>query len=472
MRYLGSIIYIIAVTAVLARDALSQGPEPTGPVERGRGRITTATASLDSTVRLAIANNPTLKAARARVDAARARIGPAGLRPDPRIMVGVDNLPLGSSPQTVSAHGVATGPSGPEPMTMYAIGIGQTVPYPGKLGLQLRVTEAGRRAADAMAAAAARQVIRDVKDAWYDLAFADQALAIARRNADLLSTLIGVTEARYGVGRGEQQDVLKARAEAPRLAEAASAFVEARRTALARLNAVLDRASDTPVDSAFIPAALTQAAVGPPGAPIRFASSTLGARAEGSSLPPLATLQGEALAGNPELRAHEAMISAQAERLELAGKGALPDFDLSLRYGFRTGGLPGMVSAGVTIPVPVYRGQRQGQAIVEADAELAALHAEHAARVNAIRAEVARIVSELERLRTQLALYAHALVPQTRATLKSATASYQVGRVEFLSVIDSQSALFMYETEYARALTDFAKGVAALEQLIGKEILP
>ena len=58
-----------------------------------------------------------------------------------------------------------------------------------------------------------------------------------------------------------------------------------------------------------------------------------------------------------------------------------------------------------------------------------------------------------------------------RSALASATTSYQVGKVEFLSVLDSQSALFTYETDYYRALSDFAKNLADLERIVGQDVL-
>ena len=65
-----------------------------------------------------------------------------------------------------------------------------------------------------------------------------------------------------------------------------------------------------------------------------------------------------------------------------------------------------------------------------------------------------------------------AILPQGRAALTSASASYQAGRGTFLSVLNGQATLFAYETEYYRDLTDFAKTLAELESVIGAEVLP
>ncbi|GAC1697300.1 MAG: hypothetical protein NVS9B3_15060 [Gemmatimonadaceae bacterium] len=416
--------------------------------------------TLDALVRHALTVNPALHAAQRRVDAARARVPPAGLPPDPSLMAGFQNVPLGRE----------AGMNGPDPMTMRVVGIGQTIPYPGKLAVRREAAEREVEASRASLDVAMRQVVRDVKDAYYELAFVDQALANVERNRSILAGFVKVTEARYGVGVGGQQDVLKARLETTRLAEAAVTLTEQRRATLARLNALLDRPSDTPVERPEVPASVARAAVPVSASEIRFVSAALGARAADSPLPPLADLQALAVGGSPEIREHEAMIAVQAARLELARKEVLPDFALSLQYGQRSG-RPDMVTALVSVPLPVFKGRKQDQMVTEGSAQLAALHAEHEVRVNETRAGVARLVSELERSRAQLALYVKALLPQAHASLTSATGSYQVGRVELQTVLAIQATLFSYETEYFRVLSDFAKNMAELERVVGKEIV-
>ena len=423
-----------------------------------------------SLVEAALVINPAIRAARHRVSASRARVTPAGLLPDPMLMAGIQNLPLGSMSTQAPAHGATPSSSGPDPMTMKMIGIGQNLPYPGKLRLRRRAAEREVEAAEAALTAATLQVKQEVRNAYYDLAFTDRALAIVERNQRLLGDFITITETRYSVGTAGQQDVLKARVEAARLAEYAVGLTEDRRAALARLNGSLDRPSETPVARPYVPTRVARAAVADSAGGIRFVSAALGSRASDSPVPPLGDLQETALRESPMLREQKAMIAAQAARLALAQKDYLPDFDLSVQYGLRSR-LPDMLTAMVSVPLPIRKGRKQNQFVAESQAELSSLEAGYAATKNEIMAEVARLHSALERQRAQLALYVKATIPQGRASLASATASYQVGRVEFLTVLDNQATLFNYETEYFRGLTDFAKTLAELERVVGKEII-
>lgn len=414
--------------------------------------------TLESLIAVATAVNPTLRAAQFRVDAMRARVGPAGLRPDPMLMVGLRDFPLSR-------------PGFYDSFTMKMVGIRQTIPNPGKLGIDRQIASRDVDVTEAAVAATRLDVIRDVQRAYYEIAFIDRALDVVTRNRDLLVDVLKVAESRYGVGQGGQQDVLRARVEAGRLGEQAVTLTEQRHAALARLNAVLDRPVDTPLVDAMVPVRIVRAAVADSASQVRFASATLGARAANSPVAPVADLIAMAFQTSPLLREAQAMIAVQAARVERASKEHLPDFDLAFDYGQRRG-FTDLVTATVSIPLRLQRRAKQDQLSSAARADLAALQSDLAARRNDLRAEVARLMADLERQRAQLGLYKTAIIPQGRAALTSALANYQVGRAEFLGVLDTQATLFNYETEYFRVLTDFATTLAELERVVGKELLP
>lgn len=416
-----------------------------------------STSALDSLVAQALAVNPAIHAAAARVKAAVMRVGPAGARPDPMLMAGVQNLPIAK-------------PGFSDFMTMKMVGVSQTFPFPGKLSLQTRAATDEVTAARAALQAAHLDIATKVKEAYYALAFADRALDIVRRNHAVLTNLISVSEARYTTGMGTQADVLRVRTEAANLDDVASALTEKRRAALAQLNALLDRPSQTPVDGATIPPRIVRAAVADSAAHVHFTSDALGASAADSPLLPLDSLQALAAANSPMIHEHVARIAAQHSRVELARKASLPDIAVSLNYGQRQG-FTDMVSAVVSIPIPLQKGRKQDAEVAAAAAELAALEAEHHEMVNTLNAEIAKQVSDLERARTALALMKRMILPQAQATLASSTASYRVGRLDFAAVMDAQASVFNTETTYYQSLTDFATSLAELERTVGAGVL-
>jgi len=431
---------ILATLAVLATGA-PQHPEPD---------------SLESLIHRALEQNPNIAAARARVRASEARVAPSGARPDPVLSVTLRNFPVSD-------------PGFQDLMTMKAVGLAQRFPYPGKLSL----AQASARGEVAAAQAALDDVrlglVSEVRQAYYEVAFIDRAMDVVIRHSTVLSALVSTADVRYAVGTAGQEDVLQAQIETAALADEAARLTEARRSALATLNRLLDRPPRTPFADAFVPEPLASAAVR--ASPrVSFASLDLGARVEDSPLRPLEELLNVVAVNNPTIHLHMAKIEAQRARVDLAGRAHLPDFDVAVSYGQRSDRTD-MLTLSVALPLPVNRGNRQNAWSAEAEAELAALEAEHRAHVNTLQSRVASVHAELERDRTSLALLSVGMLPQGRAALQAATVGFSVGRTDFQAVMTTQATLFQYEVSFHRALTDFAKNVARLERLVGEEVL-
>ncbi|MBA3656892.1 MAG: TolC family protein [Gemmatimonadaceae bacterium] len=442
---------LILTSAVLATDLPGQNADE---------RLKTLLSIGDST-------NPMISAARSRSLAARARVRPSSAWPDPMLMAGILNLPLGRMTPEPGAGKQLPG----DDMTMKMIGVEQTIPYPGKLSLRRKILELEADGADAALSGTRREIARDIKNSFYELAYLNRSGEIVRNSSSTLSAVVQLAESNYATGLSAQQDVLKARVEAARVGEMASGIEEQKQMERAKLDALLDRKGDYgSLTAPAIPARIAEAAVPKDASQIRFVSGTLGARAADSPLPAMETLQELALRNNATLRAADSNIAAETARVALAQKGYKPDFDVSLQYGQRTQ-RPDMISAVVSIPLPIHRGARQNQEVAEARSELAAAQSDYRAEANRVRAEVTRLVGEVERNRTQLALYTKAILPQGAAAVSSSLATYRTGKGDLLSVLNNQSTLQTYQIGELRAMTDFAKAIAELEAILGVEVL-
>ena len=84
-------------------------------------------------------------------------------------------------------------------------------------------------------------LIKKVKQAYYDLYYLKKAVAIAEENKTLLERFVEITETRYAVGKGIQQDVLKAQVELSKIKEKLIDFEQKRASAVAELRALLNR---------------------------------------------------------------------------------------------------------------------------------------------------------------------------------------------------------------------------------------
>jgi outer membrane protein TolC len=447
---------------------------------RGKLRVAAAFAlvssaasaqSLDSLVARAIAASPTVRAAEARIASAQARVGPAGIRPDPMLMAGIQNMP-------------AFSPGFGDEMTMKMVGVSQMIPLGGKLRVARSVAEAEVTVATETRRAALLDVERNVRLAAFDIGYVDRALTVVERNRVTLGDIISAAEIRFGTGTASGggggmgsgpassglADILRARAEAAKLGEQAAMLHEQRRAAIAAINAMLGRPSADSVSGAGIPASLERVAVAPDASAVRFESAVLGSRAAGSPLLSVDSLQKLARANSAEIRVPAAMIAVQALRAELATRERRPDIEASVQYGQRDG-MPDMLTATVSIPLQLRRKDRQDQMVTAERSELAAIEADRAAAINRVNAEIARLHAMAERARTQLALYKTAMIPQAQLGVEAATVAFRSGTESLRAVLDAQTMVFNSEIAYHLALLDFARAIAELQQVVGTEVL-
>jgi outer membrane protein TolC len=67
-------------------------------------------------------------------------------------------------------------------------------------------------------------------------------------------------------------------------------------------------------------------------------------------------------------------------------------------------------------------------------------------------------------------LYGSGVIPQATLSLESAVANYQVGKIDFLALIDDLKTLLEYELKFHEALVEYQKALARLEVFVGVEL--
>ena len=128
-----------------------------------------------------------------------------------------------------------------------------------------------------------------------------------------------------------------------------------------------------------------------------------------------------------------------------------------------------MYSLGVTFNLPV-RSERRQAMRAEASAEVGMATEELNSARNSINLGINDLLAQLDRRQKLAELYKNAIIPQASQALESATISYRVNKVDFLTLLDSRVSLFNYEREYYDSLADYQMKLAQLEALVGSEI--
>jgi outer membrane protein TolC len=417
------IVLIGAVLSLFASDARADKP------------------TLEQLVDEALQNNSEIAAARAVWEQFEYKIPQVNSLDDPMLSFAFSNYPT----DTYSSDDF--------PMTGNEFRIAQKFPFPGKLNAREDLAREKAAWYQAVYLETRYKIARNVKDAWYRLYFQDRAIGVVERNLTLIDQVISLTETRYEVGQGLQQDVLKAHVERSRLLEKLISLSQQREAALADLNKQLNRRTSTPLTT---PEDLDWL----------------------DSEPSLEDLQGAAEHERPIYHAYRSLVNRFRAERRLAELDYKPDFTLWAGYRFRDDNLPDggrdFVSAGISINLPIYRAKRDAAA-AEADAGIRTAQRQLDDFRNQVDFKIHESFSQMEQSREQARLYRDGLVPQATQNFNAAMSAYQVGKVEFLSLLDALMRLYNYEIDYYRFQSQYLRSVANLEAetglfLLGEEL--
>jgi outer membrane protein TolC len=378
-------------------------------------------------------NNPEIAAARSLESAAEAVPSQMEALPDPLASVAYTNesltaITLGESPDS-----------------FLTLSWTQEVPYPGK---RRSAGEAARREV-AMSQRRLDLVRLDVasrvKEAYAELYRIDRSLQILRDSRELLTSFKEGARARYESGEGLLENVLKAQTELAKLDVELEKLSQERTSGGAALNTLLGRERDEPLGPALVlPETVKQIDVH--------------------------ALEREVLERSPEIAEMEAAVRRDEARLDLARRQLKPDLMWGASYMNR-GDLDPMVMGMFGLRLPLYRQSKQAQGVVQAERQLeAARHVVGSARLKAL-AEARDLMARASRAEALARLYAEGVVPQARSALESAAASYGVGRIDFLTLLNDFSALLSYQVDYETQSSERVAALAALERLTARPLV-
>lgn len=408
--------------ASLAQSSSSAGP-PGGEPTQAQGSVHELREFIDELTQ----NNPAIHAARYRYAAASQRPVQASTLPDPKLSF-VD-------------FGVGHPFSGFKSNFAYlGLGVSQEIPFPGKLSL------AGQEASKE--AASGQETYRTVvlettarlKFAYYEWSYVWKTGEILDKNRTLLERFEQIARARYAVGQGIQQDVLKAQVELLGLAQQREQLGQRRGSIEAQINALLNRAPGMPLGR---PAELKQS-------PFSVEFDSLLSLTEANS---------------PRLQAAQFLVDSRAVGVDRAKKDYRPDFNIGFQWQ-HTGSFPDYYMATAEVELPIYFQRKQRHEVEEAVARLQESRQDHQATRQELLFTAKDHYLVARTSERVLALFETRIIPQAVLALESASASYEVGKVDFLTLTDNLMTLLNFELQYYEELAKHEQALAQLEGLI------
>lgn len=394
------------------------------------------TTTLKSLLDEALANNPEIKAAKAKWEASTKRPSQVSTLPNPTVginytNVSFDRLTLGKDDFT----------------TLGIISATQEFPFPGKLSLMGKIAKEEANAEGQFLGATTRKVLADLKEAYYDWYLVNKSIEISQKNKELIERFVNITESRYKVGKGIQQDVIKAQLEVSGSIERLELLNQKKEIVESRIRTILNRSPDSPL-----------------GKPEEIKKSELKL-----SLDELYKLTETE---SPLLRAKKNLIERSNQALKLAKKGYFPDFVAEFDWFNRgkftnEGPFADMWEVKVGFIVPLYFWRKEKFGVEEAVSQLQEIKEDYNNTSLNLSFNVKDKYITAKTSEKLLDLYSKGIIPQANLSLNSAIAGYEVGNVNFLTLLDSIAMLFNFELAYYTQLTEYEKALARIEENIG-----
>lgn len=393
---------------------------------------------LENYIQQALSQNPSLKAAISRVEASEQMARQAGVLPDPMLGVGVSRSPANRAF------------SGPDVMTETMLSVTQMLPFPGKLGLEKGMAGADRDERQAMAKGERAELIRMVKETYYDWSFVRASIQIVETNRDLMKQMVDITMSNYKVGSGLQQDVLRAQTELITFEDRLLELHQMEATLKARMNTLLNRASGAELE--------------PP-----QDLSYLFTRVDTDSL------RAKIATRNPDVEALQAQGRGKDYEIKMARRNYYPDVTLGVSYSFvddPMGMVPGdIVSVEAMIPLPIHWRSRQDREVQQKRVERRLVGEKLQNMSNELDYQLSDLMNQEKRLRDQIKLYQESVIPLSQQTFESVLAGYRVSKVDFMTLLSSLMALFDHQLELQQKTLDYNMVWSQIESLTGQRIL-
>ena len=175
---------------------------------------------------------------------------------------------------------------------------------------------------------------------------------------------------------------------------------------------------------------------------------------------------------SPGVKAEQKMTDARAVGINRSLKDFRPDFGVNLQWQHTGGNFPDYYMVSVEVKIPIYFARKQRYALEESHARLdEAKQYYRSAQQQAIY-QVKDQYLAIQSSERILSLYKTTLIPQASLTVDSSASAYEVGTMDFLSLVTNLTTLISLEHQYYDEVVRHEEAILRLEPLVGKELIP
>ncbi len=456
-NHLVTAICSLTLAAVPAFNVMANVPAKSSSNEAA---LTRSTQELTSLISIALNNDGSRKQFFAQSEAMRETgIANATLM-DPKLKVGVGGLPVDSFKFDE------------DPMTNISVGLMQQFERGSTLELQQKKANQQADGLSLQVSARELDVANSITQLWLELGYQQKAEQIMLENRRLMKEMENFIQTNYSIGKSEAQDLLNAQLQVSKLDEKLQANSQMQRRLTAQLSEWLG--SDWLISHTQQKNNSQQRNRSQLGSTLT-ASNQLRWDLLNQKLSSSAdtTKHFQQLNEHPMVKMADVGISTTETQVEIAEQAYTPQFGVEVAYAYRQSnnmrGEPAsdLVSAYLTMDIPLFTGNRQDKNLAAAQYQVGAARSQKDTLLTQMNAKVNTLLVDRTNLTQRLERYQSTLLPQVNARIRAVERGYQNNTAQFNDVIMASTDELALRLEQQRLITDLNIVNSNLAALLG-----
>ena len=377
------------------------------------------TLTLESALQSAFADNPDLAAAQWEIDIAQGGRQQAGLIPNPVASWDAEDTRRSTRTTTLK--------------------LTQTLELGGKRGARIDVASRAQDAA-AQELEQRRNLLRaEVIDGFYGALRAQERLELAQRSVALAERGLVVANGRVTAGKSSPVEATRAQVQLSEIRLERSRAEIGVTDAYRRLAAITGNANTD----------FQRVEAGASAIPALPSSTQLLARLENTA----------------ELRLAELQIQQREAGLGLEKAQRIPDLDVSIGSQYDASVRERVNLVGVSMPIPLFN-RNQGNVLAASRRADQARDLRNATELR-LRTETRQALDLWSTANSEVRAFNQVILPAAQSAVDSATRGFEMGKFNFLDVLDAQRTLIAARTQYLAALAQATDAWVRIERIYG-----
>ncbi|MAC46462.1 MAG: hypothetical protein CMI12_06360 [Oceanospirillum sp.] len=354
---------------------------------------------------------------------------------DPMFKVGLANIPTDSLRLN------------DDPMTQLVLGASQAFPRGDSLAIKRVSAQLKSEQLSEQSELRKLQVLQTVRTLWFGIGFRIQAQQILKHKQHVIRQNLDNMISGFALGGMQSQDLIEVELELERIQEKVAAHRQQEQALRAQLNRWTGLSPDQNLQMEQPDWASTN---------------------QWQPLQNSIEQQQNLLLRHPAIKQSQTEIDYQQQQVALTKTAYEPAFKLDVSYGRRWSELPSgssrpdLLSAFVTVDVPLFPEKRQDRQYQAAVYQVSAAQAERDERLRQYQGQLSEVLAQLQFIQQRLSLYQDKLLPQAKSRIQASEQAYQANTGAFDRLTQAYIQELNLNLEYQKLQTERAQLQAQL----------